>query len=345
MNILSFSVIELTCAFVPSLTALLVLRALFGIAMGGEWGVGAALAFETLPREGRGTFSGILQEGYAMGSILASAAFALFFHGFALGGIVVPGIGWRGLFILGAAPALLVFYVQARVEESPVWLERAKQQGARRSAEFASVGPASSGSVAPHNLLAFLPTFLFLVLLMTAFMSFSHGTQDVYPTFLTVFAKLSPSTVGLIGVLYGFGSIAGGFVFGTLSEKWGRKRAIVTAALLSIPVIPLYAYGHSAVTLGIGAVLMQFMVQGAWGVVPAYLTELSPAPVRATAPGLAYQLGGLVTSWNGKGQALAAERWGNYPAVLAGTVVVVALALSALALMGREAKGQDMTAV
>src|SRR5208283_4049031 len=117
---------------------------------------------------------------------------------------------------------------------------------------------------------------------------------------------LSPKTIGLIGILYGFGSIAGGTIFGALSEKWGRRPAIVTAALLAIPVIPLYAYGHSAFTLGVGAVLMQFMVQGAWGVVPAYLTELSPAPVRATAPGLAYQLGGLITSWNGKGQALAA---------------------------------------
>jgi len=146
-------------------------------------------------------------------------------------------------------------------------------------------------------------------------------------------------------VLYGFGSILGGFVFGTLSEKWGRKRAIMTAALLAIPVIPLWAYGHSAAMLGAGAVLMQFMVQGAWGVVPAYLTELSPAPVRATAPGLAYQLGGLVTSWNGKAQALAAERWGNYPLVLAVTVVVVALTLAGLALLGREAKGQDMSAV
>jgi len=190
-----------------------------------------------------------------------------------------------------------------------------------------------------------MPTFLFLVLLMTAFMSFSHGTQDVYPTFLTTYAKLQPSTVGAIGVLYGFGSILGGFVFGTLSEKWGRKRAIMTAALLAIPVIPLWAYGHSAAMLGAGAVLMQFMVQGAWGVVPAYLTELSPAPVRATAPGLAYQLGGLVTSWNGKAQALAAERWGNYPLVLAVTVVVVALTLAGLALLGREAKGQDMSAV
>lgn len=324
-NILSFSVIELACAFAPSLTVLLVLRALFGIAMGGEWGVGAAIAFETLPKEGRGTFSGILQEGYALGSILASAAFALLFE----------RIGWRGLFIVGASPALLVFYVQARVAESPVWLAESKKRASR-------VARGSVALVVPSNLKAFLPTFLFLVLLMTAFMSFSHGTQDVYPTFLAVQAKLTPQTIGTIGVLYGFSSIAGGVLFGALSEKWGRKRAIVTAALLAIPVIPLYAYGHSAVVLGLGAVLMQFMVQGAWGVVPAYLTELSPAPVRATAPGLAYQLGGLITSWNGKGQALAAEHWGNYPAVLAITVIVVALALAGLALMGSEAKGREM---
>jgi SHS family lactate transporter-like MFS transporter len=340
VNILSFSVIELACAFAPSLTALLALRALFGLAMGGEWGVGAALVFETLPKEGRGTFSGILQEGYAAGSILASGAFALFFNGFGLAGMHVPGIGWRGLFILGSLPALLVFYVQARVQESPVWLAGAKMR-ADRTLTANRVEKQKTGALLRN----FLPTFLFLILLMTAFMSFSHGTQDVYPTFLTVAAQLKPSTVGLIGVLYGFGSIAGGFVFGTLSEKWGRKRAIVTAALLSIPVIPLWAFGHSPFALGAGAVLMQFMVQGAWGVVPAYLTELSPAPVRATAPGLAYQLGGLVTSWNGKGQALAAERWGNYPAVLAVTVIVVALALAGLALLGREARGQDMTVV
>jgi SHS family lactate transporter-like MFS transporter len=330
VNILSFSVIEMACGLAPSLTTLLVLRGLFGLAMGGEWGVGAALTFETLPTEGRGAFSGILQEGYALGSILAAGAFGFFFH----------AIGWRGLFILSALPALVVLYVLARVDESPVWLASRRKRLACSAMDAQS---AKAGDLV--RLLAFLPTFLFLVLLMTAFMSFSHGTQDVYPTFLSTQARLSPQTVGLIGVLYGFGSIAGGFVFGALSEKWGRKRAIVAAALLAIPVIPLYAYGHSAVSLGIGAVLMQFMVQGAWGVVPAYLTELSPAPVRATAPGLAYQLGGLVTSWNGKAQALAAERTGNYPLVLAITVIVVALSLAGLALLGREAKGQDMTAI
>ena len=326
INILSFSVIELACAFAPSLAVLMVLRALFGIAMGGEWGVGAALAFETLPKEGRGGFSGILQEGYAFGSILASGAFALFFH----------SIGWRGLFILGASPALLVFYVQARVGESPVWLAR-QQKKRDRLCGRAEVKHSAS-------LISFLPRFLFLILLMTAFMTLSHGTQDVYPTFLEVQIGLTPRIVGLIGVMYGFAQIAGGFFFGTLSERWGRKRAIIAAAMLTIPAIPLWAYGHSAITLGIGAAMMQFMVQGAWGVVPAYLTELTPAPIRATAPGLAYQLGGLVTSWNAKAQALAAERWGNYSPVLAITVVIVALSLSVLASLGHEAKGRDMAA-
>jgi SHS family lactate transporter-like MFS transporter len=322
-NIFSFSVIEFACAFAPSLPVLLALRALFGIAMGGEWGVGAALTFESLPKEGRGAFSGILQEGYALGSILASAAFGLLFH----------WIGWRGLFLVGASPALLVLYIQSRIQESPVWLARA-----------AAPKPKTSTGLIPAHIAEFLPRFLFLIVLMTAFMSFSHGTQDVYPTFLAVQMHLTPQTVGLIGVLYGFGSIAGGFVFGLLSENWGRKRAIVTAALLALPVIPLWAYGHSAVTLATGAILMQFMVQGAWGVVPAYLTELSPAPVRATAPGLAYQLGGLITSWNGVLQARLAEWFGSYSTVLAATVVLVAVTLAILAALSHEAKGAEMSA-
>jgi SHS family lactate transporter-like MFS transporter len=155
---------------------------------------------------------------------------------------------------------------------------------------------------------------------------------------------LSPSVVGTIGVIYGFAHFLVGFVFGTLSEKWGRKRAIIVAALLSLLAIPAWAYGHSAVTLAIGAVVMQFMVQGAWGVVPAYLAELTPAPVRATAPGLAYQLGGLVTSWNANAQSLAAEKWGSYRNVLAISVVIVALSLALLASLGHEVKGKDMAA-
>ena len=326
VDILLFAVLEVASAFAPNLMVFLVLRALFGIAMGGVWGVGAALAFETLPTEGRGGFSGILQEGYAFGSILASGAFALLFH----------SLGWRGLFMLGASPALLVFYVQARVEESPVWLatDRKRRADPKRDSYAKKLAALKS----------FLPTFLFLIVLMTAFMSFSHGTQDVYPTFLEVQIGLTPQVVGTIGVIYGFAQIAGGIVFGTLSEKWGRKRAIIAAALLSLIAIPPWAYGHSATTLAIGAVVMQFMVQGAWGVVPAHLAELTPAPVRATAPGLAYQLGGLVTSWNAKAQALAAEKWGSYSNVLAITVVIVALSLALLASLGHEVKGKDMAA-
>ncbi len=323
LNILCYSAIELGCAFAPSLPWLLVLRALFGIAMGGIWGVGAALTFETLPKEGRGMFSGLLQEGYAVGYLLASAAFGLLFD----------RIGWRGLFILGAAPALLVFFVQVGVEESPVWLEgrRLKRAGTPRPPIWAS-------------LKSYAPTFLFLIVLMSAFCSFSHGTQDIYPTFLIKGLKFNAFTVGMLGVIYNIGSLGGGFCFGTLSERWGRKRAIITAALLAIPIVPLFAYGHTPLVVGIGSFLMQFMVQGAWGVVPAYLTELSPAPVRAIFPGLAYQLGNLLTSQNLVVQNVVVRRIGVYAPVLAGTVVIVALVLAGVTALGRESRGAELEA-
>jgi len=291
--------------------------------MGGIWGVGAALTFETLPKEGRGMFSGLLQEGYAVGYLLASAAFGLLFD----------RIGWRGLFILGAAPALLVFFVQTGVEESPVWLEgrRLRQVGTPRPPIWAS-------------LRSYAPTFLFLIVLMSAFCSFSHGTQDIYPTFLIKGLKFSSFTVGMLGVIYNVGSLAGGFCFGTLSERWGRKRAIITAALLAIPIVPLFAYGHTPLMVGIGSFLMQFMVQGAWGVVPAYLTELSPAPVRAIFPGLAYQLGNLLTSQNLVVQNLMVRQVGGYAPVLAGTVVLVALLLAGVTALGRESRGVELQA-
>ena len=179
---------------------------------------------------------------------------------------------------------------------------------------------------------------------MTAFTSFSHGTQDMYPTFLQKGLHFVPGTVGWIGVVASIGSLAGGFVFGSLSERWGRKRAIITAALLAIPIAPLFAYGKAPLLLAVGAFLMQFMVQGAWGVVPAYLTELSPGPVRAVFPGLAYQLGNLLTSWNLVLQTQMAERLGNYSPVLAGTVVLVALVLALVTMFGRESRGVELIA-
>jgi len=323
VNIIAYSAVELSCAFAPSLTALLVLRALFGVAMGGIWGVGAALAFESLPKEGRGIFSGILQEGYAAGYLLAAAAFGGLYH----------WIGWRGLFVVGAAPALVAFFVERKVDESPAWLETKARKATKQARP-----PVMA------SLMGYLPMFLFVILLMTAFTSFSHGTQDIYPTFLQKGLGYSAGLAGLLGIIYNVGSLIGGFVFGVLSEKWGRKRAIITAALLAIPIAPLFAYGHTPLLLGIGAFLMQFMVQGAWGVVPAYLTELSPAPVRAIFPGLAYQLGNLITSRNLVIQTKLAERWHTYSPVLLGTVVIVALVLAAVTACGKESRGVELAA-
>jgi SHS family lactate transporter-like MFS transporter len=226
------------------------------------------------------------------------------------------------------------------VEESPVWLAARVEKLRRKTA-----GEHGPGFVLEaRKLLTYMPTFLFLILLMTAFTSFSHGTQDMYPTFLQKGMHFTAGTTGIIAVVYNVGSVCGGFVFGTLSERWGRKRAIITAALLAIPIVPLFAYGNTPLLLGLGAFLMQFMVQGAWGVVPAYLTELSPAPVRAMFPGLAYQLGNLLTSRNLVLQTSLAERIGSYSPVLAGTVVLVSLALALVTLLGRESRGVELAA-
>jgi SHS family lactate transporter-like MFS transporter len=239
------------------------------------------------------------------------------------------------MFIVGAAPALLVFYIGLKVEESPAWREhhaagRKPFAGEPRRGLLQSVGQ-------------YAPTFLFLILLMTGFNAFSHGTQDLYPTFLEKDHHFSAALTGSIAIVYSIGALLGGVLFGTLSERIGRKRAIIFAALLALPVIPLYALSHSPVALASGAFLMQFMVQGAWGVVPAYLSELSPGPVRATFPGLAYQLGNLITSRNSVLQAKAAERFGGYGSVLAVTVLLVACYLAIVTWFGRESRGADLS--
>jgi SHS family lactate transporter-like MFS transporter len=322
INIGCFSVLELACAFAPSLHVLLILRALFGIAMGGEWGVGAALALESLPKEGRGLFSGLLQEGYALGYLLAGAVFALFFH----------WIGWRGMFLVGAAPAVLVAYIGLKVEESPVW-----------TAGKARLEVAEGRTGLAQNLVRHWLVFVFLILLMTGFNAFSHGTQDLYPTFLQHDHGLSSEATGSIAVFYSFGAILGGICCGGLSEHFGRKRTIIGAAICAILLIPLFALAHSLWLLVPGAFLMQFMVQGAWGVVPAYLSELSPGPVRATFPGLAYQLGNLITSKNSVLQAKAAVHFKGYGIVLACTVLIVAAYLVLVTSFGRESKGAELT--
>jgi MFS transporter, SHS family, lactate transporter len=322
LNIISYSVFELASAFAPSLTALLVLRAFFGIAMGGEWGVGAALAFETLPAKGRGFFSGLLQEGYVVGNLIAAATYALLFS----------HIGWRGMFIVGALPAFLVLYIRTQVDESPAFLQG---QAVKREKGHLAV-----------DVRTYLGSFLFLIVLMFAFNSFSHGTQDLYPTFLEKNFNMPASTRGMIGIIGNIGALLGGILFGAWSERIGRRRAIVTAALLALPMIPLWAYSHSVPMLALGGFLMQFMVQGAWGIIPAHLNELSPPSVRGTFPGVTYQLGNLLASKNSVIQARIAEQryGGSYPPVLAGTVVIVATLVAVVTMLGREAKGVDLSA-
>jgi SHS family lactate transporter-like MFS transporter len=321
VDIIAYSAFELGSAFAPSMKWFLVMRALFGIAMGGEWGVGAALTFETLPPEGRGFFSGLLQEGYVVGYLLAALIY----------GTVFNYVGWRGMFVIGALPAFLVIYIRTKVEESPAWL---KGQIARKTQQH--VG---------HDILSYFGSFLFLIVLMFAFNSFSHGTQDLYPTFLQKNHHLTPRTVGFIAIVYNIGALIGGVTFGAWSEKIGRRRAIVIAALLSIPCVPLWAFGNSIFMLALGAFLMQFMVQGAWGVIPAHLNELSPPAVRGTFPGLAYQLGNLLSSRNGVIQARFAEQRfaGSFAPVLSWTVLVIASLVAVVTWLGHERKGADLS--
>jgi MFS transporter, SHS family, lactate transporter len=321
LDIIAYSIFELGSAFAPSFRIFLIMRALFGIAMGGEWGVGASLAFETLPAKGRGFFSGLLQEGYVVGNLLAALAY----------GTLFPHIGWRGMFIVGALPAFLIIYIRTKVEESPAWLAGRVSKSAERHL--------------PRDIVSHVGTFLFLVVLMFAFNSFSHGTQDVYPTFLQKDHGFSPQTVSRVAIVLNFGALLGGICFGAWSERVGRRKAIVVASLLAIPVIPLWAFSHTAPMLALGGFLMQFMVQGAWGVIPAHLNELSPPALRGTFPGFAYQLGNLLSSRNSVIQARAAEgRYGGaFAPVLAWTVLIVATLVALVTMSGKEAKGADLS--
>ena len=336
LNVVAFSIFELASAFAPTLHSFLVCRALFGIAMGGVWGVGAALALETLPARGRGFFSGLLQEGYVVGNLLAAALFGLFFPHLHGSGMMT---NWRVMFMVGALPALLAFYLQYKVKESPVWLA---SRDLRHTAPILVFDFARVQHIVKLSL-RYLPSFLFLVVLMTAFTSFSHGTQDLYPTFLLNLG-LSDGHVGLIAAIANIGAFVGGICCGALSERFGRRKTILLAALLAIPMVPLWAWSHSMAMLALGGFLMQFMVQGAWGIIPAHLNELAPGPVRAVFPGVAYQLGNLLSSRNAVFQAAYASRHngGTLNVALSGTVVIVAIVVATVAALGPEAKGSDL---
>ncbi|MBA8886768.1 SHS family lactate transporter-like MFS transporter [Dokdonella fugitiva] len=322
IDIVLFAVLEAASAFAPSLTALLVIRALFGIAMGGEWGIGASLAMESIPPKARGVVSGLLQEGYACGYLLGGLVYLLLFD----------HIGWRGMFVVGALPALLVLYIRRHVPESPVWT------ATRSAAESARPGFA-------ETMRGRWGLFAYLVVLMMCFNLFSHGSQDLYPTFLKEQHHFDTRTVAWLTITLNLGAIVGGLFFGSWSEQVGRRRAIVTAALLALPAIPLWAFGGSVVLLGVGVFLLQVMVQGAWGVVPVHLNELSPDAVRATLPGFAYQGGNLLASatapflnW------FADQRGGDYAFAMASFIAVVAVLLALVTAFGPEAHGARFAA-
>ena len=307
-----YSLLGAATAFSPNLIGFLVVRALFGIAMGGEWGIGASLTMETVNPQARGLVSGLLQSGYPTGYLLASIVYRNFYD----------ILHWRGMFLVGIAPALLILYIRRHVPESPGW--------SRAHAETGTV----FNVLRKHWALA-----LYAIALMTAFNFFSHGTQDAYPTFLQVQHKFDAHTTGNIAIVYNIGASLGGWTFGIWSQSFGRRRTIIVASLLAIPVAWLWAYSQTATMLAFGAFLMQFFVQGAWGVIPAHLNELSPADARGTFPGTVYQLGNFIASYNLVLQTrIAAARGEDYSLALAGVAVCAALVIALLTALGREAR-------
>ena len=323
-DIIFYSVIELLTAFAPNFTVFLILRALFGVGMGGEWGLGASLAMESLPTATRGLFSGILQQGYAVGYLIAAVVYW----------IVFPFFGWRALFVAGALPALLVLYIRARVPESPVW-QRNKERRQHLPLDI-------RGFIRQHG-----PLFIHVVLLMTAFNYMSHGTQDLYATFLERQRGFGVSEKSMIAIIYAIGAICGGTVIGFFSQRWGRRRAIIFCAVCGMLLIPVWVFAPGTALLIVGGFLMQFMVQGAWGVVPVHLNEVSPADFRGTFPGLAYQLGNFAAAYAAQQQAWLAERFRtasgtpNYALTMALVECVVFIAVIVLAATGREERGKE----
>ena len=312
IDLVFYSVIEVATAFAPGYRSFLVLRALFGIGMGGEWGVGASLAMEKVPARLRGLISGVLQQGYALGNLLAALCFFFLFNRW----------GWRPMFFLGGLPALLAIFVRTRVKESEVWEKT-------RTADWGQLR---------RSILSNWKLFLYLVLLMT-FMNFtSHGTQDLYPTFLQRYWHFDASRRSIISAIASVGAICGGTFFGWYSDVRGRRRSIVTALLLGVALIPLWALSPNTALLVAGAFLMQFMVQGAWGVIPAHLSELSPDSVRGFLPGFAYQCGVLISASIVYIQALFAEHF-SYAATMALSAAVVLLGGAIAAGSGRERHG------
>jgi SHS family lactate transporter-like MFS transporter len=316
IDVLCYSMLGLLTGFASSLTMFFIVRTLFGIAMGGEWGVGSSLAMESIPPHWRGRVSGLLQAGYPTGYLLTAALYW----------VVYPYVGWRGMFMLGVLPALLVLYIRRHVPESPDWKERAQ-----------APRPSLARVLRGHVGLA-----VYAVVLMTAFNFFSHGTQDLYPAYMSGQLKFDRPTVSAIAIVYNIGAIIGGLVCGALSQRIGRRWTIGLAALLALPVLPLWAFTADPVWVSLGAFLMQVCVQGAWGVIPAHLNELSPADIRGTFPGFVYQLGNLLAAANATIQSAIGDATGHLNWALAGVAGLVAVVIAVLVAVGPEGRHVHM---
>ena len=312
IDLVFYSIVEVLTGLAPNYTTFMILRALFGIGMGGEWGVGASLAMEKVPPRLRGVLSGLLQEGYAAGYLLAAICALLVF----------PRWGWRPMFFIGGLPALLALFVRFKVKESEVWKKT-------RHESWRHLGR----GIASHWKL-----FIYLTLLMMMMNFVSHGTQDMYPTFLERYWGFGPTQRLTVTSIMMIGAIAGGVLFGFMSDRFGRRRSMIVALLLAIALVPLWAFAPSLTLLIVGAFFMQFMVQGAWGIIPAHLSELSPDSVRGFLPGFAYQCGVLLAGSVAYIEALLKEKmsFATAMALTAATVFTGAIIIIAL---GREQRG------
>ena len=316
-NVIFFSTIELLCGFAPNYTVFFILRLLFGIGMGGEWGVGASLAMEHAPVKWRGVLSGILQSGYSNGYLLAAIAAR----------VVLPNFGWRAMFWVGGIPALLALYIRTKVPESEAW----QQHRVARTID----GPKIAMQ---HKRLA-----LYMVALMFLMNCLSHGSQDLYPDFLKHGHGILPNTVAYLTMFYNVGAVVGAVIFGLLSERIGRRYSMLCALALSLIVMPAWAFGGTLIVLALGAFVMQMGVQGAWGIIPVHLNELSPGSVRGLLPGFTYQIGILLAAATPTVEFALRDLLG-YPWALTVFELVVIAGLTLLLIFGRENHGKSFFA-
>lgn len=317
INVIFYALISVLSGLAPSYHVFLLLRMLFGIGMGGEWGVGASLALESSSSRLRGLLSGLLQEGYALGSLLAALAFRLLYPYF---NTLYPDNGWRLMFFLGGLPALLSIFIRAKVKEPDAWHEHKTDWASYRR------------SLPKH-----WRRFVYLVLLMAMMNFMSHGTQDMYPTLLTT-VGYAKARIADITMLAGIGAILGGLVFGYYSDRAGRRRAMMIAMVCGLAVVPFWIAGHSPWRILIGVFLMQFFVQGAWGVIPAHINELSPNHLRGFFPGFAYQLGVMFAASIPYVESALGEQF-SYTQAMGGLVAGVFIIAFLVTVLGPEAKG------